>query len=277
MRPRGRHRRGRSAASSSISVVYQRKVRPRAGLGADHRVDLLLGADVDAAHRVVHQRRSRRRSRARGRTAPSAGCRRTATGSGCPMSGVRMPMRSRQSSAKARSRRRSSSGPARKRRERADADVLGDRPEREDAVGLPVAGDQRDRRRRPRAPSARLEDLHAASRSGRGRRGRRGPTTSPAMGDELARRRRGRAAGRARTGGGSVARAAAAASAAAARRRRCPWRRPAMSRSKARGARRAPRPGRRASPRSGRRSPGSRRGGARSGCTLPPPAVKRRT
>ncbi len=30
------------------------------GLGADHAVDLLLGADVDAAHRVVHQHHRRR-------------------------------------------------------------------------------------------------------------------------------------------------------------------------------------------------------------------------
>ena len=31
------------------------KVRPRGGLIADDRVDFELGADIDAAHRIVHQ------------------------------------------------------------------------------------------------------------------------------------------------------------------------------------------------------------------------------
>ena len=53
------------------------------GLGAQHGIDLLLGADVDAAHGIVHQHDRRPRRRARGRTAPSAGCRPRATGSGC--------------------------------------------------------------------------------------------------------------------------------------------------------------------------------------------------
>ena len=44
---------------------------------------------------------------------------------------------------------------------RADADILGDRPLRENAVGLAVAGNQRDRRRHldaGLAPARRIED-----------------------------------------------------------------------------------------------------------------------
>ena len=52
-RPRGRRRRGRSGRARPSRWC----TRGRCGLGglvADHAVDLLLGADVDAAHRVVH-------------------------------------------------------------------------------------------------------------------------------------------------------------------------------------------------------------------------------
>ena len=53
----------------------------RAGGGgrADQRVHLVLGADVDAARRVVEQEHRRLRRRATWRTRPSAGCRPTAT------------------------------------------------------------------------------------------------------------------------------------------------------------------------------------------------------
>ena len=91
-----------------------------------------------------------------------------------------MPIRSRQPRASSASPPRRP-GPAGSAPQRADADVLGDRPEREDAVGLPVAGHQRRCRRSPPLPSgaAPHRTAPAASRSDPGRRARPAPRPRP--------------------------------------------------------------------------------------------------
>ena len=252
-RRRGRRRRGRSARARPSRWCTRGRCGPRAASARIMRVDLLLGADVDAAHRVVHQHDARRRSRARGRTAPSAGCRRRATGSGCRRRGCGCRCVLRQSSAKrALAARGRSAGRRRKRRERARRVMLrGDRPEREDAVGLPVAGDERHRRRRPRRPSARLEDLHqqlglaVAAEAGEA-------DDLAAVGDELAGRRRGRAGGRGPRGW-RRSRGRRRRPRSRRGRRRCPWRATRLARSKAAARSSGDDPARRASPRCGRR------------------------
>ena len=60
---------------------------------ADQRLDLGLGADVDAAGRLVEDQQLRDRCRASAPAAPSAGCRRTARGSSAPGSEALMARR----------------------------------------------------------------------------------------------------------------------------------------------------------------------------------------
>ena len=79
----GTHRRGRNSSARRVSVVYQRKVRPRCASRADQVIDFELGADSRRRASGRPSGRCGRRSRARGRTAPSADCRRTATGCCC--------------------------------------------------------------------------------------------------------------------------------------------------------------------------------------------------
>ena len=196
---------------------------------------------------------ARRPSRARGRTAPSAGCRPTATGSGCRRRACGCRCAARQSSAKARSRAGSSSGPARKRRaasrsrcSRRSTRAGRCRPIcRSPATSATGAGDLGAvaRGRRP-APGA---------RSGRGRSGRRArpprrrwATSSPAS------------AAAARAGAHHRRRPARAPPAAALGRRArgatLPMARDQRGAVEARRRGRARPPARRASPRCGRRS-----------------------
>ena len=136
------------------------------------------------------------RSRARGRTAPSAGCRRTATGSGCrrPACGCRSApasprRRPRSRLRRSTSRRRRAARASRSRCSRA-IDQSGKMPSvcRSPATSAtgPATGVSR---------IGAVEDCAAASRSGRGRRGPPRPTTSPAWATRLA-RVAGRAGGR---------------------------------------------------------------------------------
>src|SRR5271165_4950862 len=130
---------------------------PRRGLGADQIIDLELGAVVDAAHRVVHQDDARVGGERPGEQRlllVAAGERqdriidvgREDVDAPPPKVGevLLTPLRNEQAGAQGL--------------ERADADVVGDRPLRKDAVGYPVAGHQRDR---PLDPFAR-----ARTRSG---------------------------------------------------------------------------------------------------------------
>ena len=113
------------------------------------------------------------------------------------MSGVRMPIFSRQPSAKARSAAAVEQRALQEAAERGDGDVGGDGPEREDAVALPVAGDERDG---PATSCRRARSKTGpAARSGRGRRGRRG--RRPRRGGRGARREARWPRGRARTTG----------------------------------------------------------------------------
>ncbi len=166
------------------------------------------------------------------------------------------------------------SRPLRSRAQRADADVLGDRPVREDAVRLPVAGDQRhrrghlDRRRWRRAAASKI----ASSRSvwpwpARPAR----PMISPSRATSsravvLPRRPR----------PDPQRRVAGATAAAAGRGLACASAPPIAATSRVavegRRPRRPRRPCRRASRRCGRRSPAPRRAGARSGCSSSPAA-----
>ena len=123
------------------------------------------------------------------------------------------------------------------RGDRADADVLGDRPEREDAVGLAVAGDQRHRRRdldaaarRRDAPSKMSQEQLRLAVPGKA-----GKADDLALDGRRARRRRSGASGRARTRTAVLPRAASRLGAVrgALAGARCPSRWTSLSRSKA--------------------------------------------
>ena len=196
--------------------------RPRPGC---MRVDLLLGADIDAAHRVVHQHD--RRAAADSARANSTFCWLPPDSDriGLSMSGVRMPIRVFQSAPTARLRRRGRPGRrASGRGSAAIGHVPQDRPEREDAVR--PAG--RRRRRPPAGRAARRQSAlcarrraPAACRSGRARPGPPARRSRPAPPGTPARRRRARRAAPARPG------PAPAAPRGARRARRCPSPRPA--------------------------------------------------
>ena len=139
-----RHRRGRSS-SAPRSRSCTRGRCGHARLLAYEIVDFELGAVVDAAHRVVHQHdsgvRAERAREQRLLLIPPESERMLAS-----TSGVRILMRAFQllgecAFALGRKQQAGFQLP-----ERADADVLGDRPLRKHAVGLPIACHQRDRR-----------------------------------------------------------------------------------------------------------------------------------
>ena len=104
-------------------------------------------------------------------------------------SGVRMPMRFCPVVGQCRFARRGRSRPdLAQRAQRADGDVLADRPEREDAVGLAVAGDEGDGRRPPRRLVASAKDLQ--QHLGLAMAGKAGEADDLALaGDELRARR----------------------------------------------------------------------------------------
>ena len=114
----------------------------RLGLGADDGVDLALGADVDAAHRVVHEHDlggGAQRAGEQRLLLVAAGQRQDVVVHVGRPDADPLPPAARELGLAHRRR------PAQPRQlaQRADGDVPGDRPEREDAVGLPVAGHQR--------------------------------------------------------------------------------------------------------------------------------------
>ena len=115
---------------------------PCAGELAQQAVDLLLGADVDAAGRVEAEDACGRRRRSSGRSSPSAGCRRRGAapraGRGCRSAAARWRRRRR------RARGRRSIGPQlREAGAERQRDVLADRALHQEALGA-VAGDEGD-------------------------------------------------------------------------------------------------------------------------------------
>ena len=187
------------------------------------------------------------------------------------MSGVRMASRSRHVSDCAASALPIDEAALEQLAQRADGDVPGDRPQREDAVGLPVAGHHGDRRRRPRCRRGHPRRPAAASGSGPGRPGRPARRSRPAWATRLI----GLAGPRAgsSTWGASPLRSTPAPARSVSRARgRGPWLRRGESRVNSRRRSVRPRRGRRASRRCGPRSSGSRPAGARSGRCCHPPA-----
>ena len=83
--------RSASSSSSGSSELTTTIASPSAGEREDEVVDLPLGADIDAAGRLVEQQHARLRWRAICRSPPSAGCRRRACRATCSMPLQRIP------------------------------------------------------------------------------------------------------------------------------------------------------------------------------------------